>query len=78
MSPDSLDPQIEHLRSQAGVPEGAALIAMRRINTFGLQALRELDTLFRQFDELVTTEERASAGSGRLLRLEISERCDAG
>jgi hypothetical protein len=43
---------------QAGLPETDALTAMSRINTFCLQALRELDTLFRQFDELVTTAER--------------------
>jgi hypothetical protein len=45
---------------QAGLPESVALTAMRRISAFSLQALQELDSLFRQFDDFVATEDRTS------------------
>jgi hypothetical protein len=50
-----------HQLLQAGLPETVALEAMHRISSFGLQALRELDTLFLQYDDLVATAGRTPA-----------------
>jgi hypothetical protein len=44
---------------QAGVPETRALLIMRRMSTFCLQTLRELDLVFRQFDAFVAEDGRS-------------------
>jgi hypothetical protein len=43
----------------AGVPEAQALLVMQRISSFCLQTLRELDLLYRQFEELVAEDGRS-------------------
>jgi hypothetical protein len=40
----------------AGIPEAQALLVMQRISSFSLQTLRELDLLYRQFEELVAED----------------------
>jgi hypothetical protein len=46
---------------QAGVPETHALLVMQRISSFCLQTLRELDLIYRQFEEIVAEEGRSEA-----------------
>jgi len=46
---------------KAGVPETHALSVMRRINAFCLETLKELDAIFRQFDEFVAADGRSEA-----------------
>jgi hypothetical protein len=46
---------------QAGVPETIALAVMQRISSFGVQTLRELDALYRQFDDIVAEDGRTAA-----------------
>ena len=46
---------------QAGVPETSALLVMQRISSFGVQTLRELDALYRQFDDIVAEDGRNAA-----------------
>jgi hypothetical protein len=41
---------------QAGVPETEALAVMLRIHTFCLQTLRELDQVYREFEEMVAQD----------------------
>jgi hypothetical protein len=40
----------------SGLPEAHALLVMQRISAFCLQTLRELDVLYREFEELVAME----------------------
>jgi hypothetical protein len=44
---------------QAAVPEAQALLVMQRISSFCLQTLRELDVLYRQFEEMGAEEGRS-------------------
>ena len=46
---------------QAGVPETSALMVMQRISSFGVQTLRELDALYRQFNDIVAEDGRNAA-----------------
>jgi hypothetical protein len=43
----------------AGVPEVQALLVMQRISSFCLQTLRELDLIYRQFEELTAEDGRS-------------------
>jgi hypothetical protein len=43
----------------AGVPEAQALLVMQRISSFCLHTLRELDLLYRQFEELTAEDGRS-------------------
>jgi hypothetical protein len=45
---------------KAGVPETQALIVMRRINAFCLHTLRELDRVYREFEELLAQDSNRS------------------
>jgi hypothetical protein len=55
--------QEEALRQlrQNGIPEQQALVVMGRISSFCLQTLRELDHIYREFEELVAKEGRSEA-----------------
>jgi hypothetical protein len=44
----------------AGIPETQALLVMQRIHTFCLQSLRELDQVYREFEELVAQDPNRS------------------
>jgi hypothetical protein len=44
---------------QAGVPEVQALLVAQRISSFCLQILRQLDLLYREFEELVAVDGRS-------------------
>jgi hypothetical protein len=46
---------------QAGIPETSALMVMQRIASFGVQTLRELDALYRQFDDIIAEDGRNAA-----------------
>jgi hypothetical protein len=46
---------------QSGVPEEQALAVMQRIAVFCLQTLRELDVIYREFEELVAKDGRSEA-----------------
>jgi hypothetical protein len=46
---------------QAGVPETSALMVMQRISSFGVQTLRELDALYRQFADIIAEDGRNAA-----------------
>jgi hypothetical protein len=52
---------------QAGIPEQHALMTMQRISSFCLQTLRELDLLYRQFEELVEQQPDRSPSHQRFL-----------
>jgi hypothetical protein len=41
---------------QAGIPETEALLVIQRFSTFALQVLRELDLLYREFEELLAND----------------------
>jgi hypothetical protein len=48
-----------------GVPEQQALMVMERIAAFCLQTLRELDLVYREFEELVAKDGRSAAHQTR-------------
>jgi hypothetical protein len=51
----------------AGIPETQALLVMQRISTFCLQTLRELDRVYREFEDLVAQDSgRSQAQQTRL------------
>jgi hypothetical protein len=41
---------------QAGIPETQALLVIQRISAFSLQTLRELDRVYREFEELLAND----------------------
>src|ERR687892_44879 len=40
----------------AGLPETEALLVIKRVNEFAIQVLRELDLLYREFEELLAQD----------------------
>jgi hypothetical protein len=40
----------------AGIPETEALVVMQRFSTFAIQTLRELDSLYREFETLLSND----------------------
>ena len=56
----STDDALRQLR-QAGVPETEALAIIQRFNKFSIQVLREMDSLYRQFEELLAHAPERSA-----------------
>jgi hypothetical protein len=76
----SQDDALAQLR-KAGVPETQALLVMQRIHVFCLQTLRELDQVYREFEELVAQDPNRSeahqawfndTAAGMLLQVEVA------
>jgi hypothetical protein len=66
---------------QSGLPEQQALMVMQRISSFCLRTLRELDAMYRQFEELVELEPGRSEAHQRWLKDKSAAlllQCEAG
>jgi hypothetical protein len=56
----STDDALRQLR-QAGIPETEALLLIQRFSSFSVQVLRELDSLYREYEQLLANDPDRSA-----------------